>query len=137
MMRSNFNYEGLNGQGTPRKEDYESIVEEIPLHYYSRKLCPLNLHIAFLFGRWGNLLACSTNRVGTRCRGAGFSGQSIHAERAVLKSVYDIKALRGAKLVVIRINRKGELCNSKPCAECTRHIEKFMREYGLAKVYYS
>ena len=39
----------------------------------------------------------------------------------------------GCSLVVIRIDKKGELCNSKPCIECT----KIIHELKLKKIYYS
>jgi hypothetical protein len=121
-------------QGRLYKEDFVAAAQDIP---NTRERFPYNLHIAFLFGRGGNLLAVSTNRLGTRSRGAGFSGKTIHAERAVLKMAPGLGALRGAKLVVIRLNRHGELRNSEPCEECMCHIHKMMREHGLAKVYYS
>ena len=77
------------------------------------------------------------NKVGSRSRGAGFSDFTIHAESAVLKQVGDISKLRGATLVVIRVSVTGELRNSKPCAECTCHLNKCIKEYGLNRVYYS
>lgn len=94
------------------------------------------VHIAFLYGRGGALLAVGANRPGGRSKGAGFSDNTIHAERIVLKKV-DHKKLQGAILVVVRVNPSGELRNSRPCHECQCHIEKFMRVYGLRRVYYS
>ena len=124
-----------NAQGRLSKDDFLPFAADFP---HIRERFPFNhLHVAFLFGRGGNLLACSTNRFGTRSRGAGSNGEMIHAERAVLKAVPRLSTLRGAKLVVIRINADGELRNSKPCETCMRHIEKAMKDYGLAKVYYS
>jgi len=123
-----------NAQGRLSKDDFLPFAADFP---HIRERFPFNhLHVAFLFSRGGNLMACSTNRFGTRSRGAGFSGEMIHAERAVLKAVH-LSALRGAKLVVIRINADGELRNSKPCEKCMPHIQKAMRDYGLARVYYS
>jgi hypothetical protein len=40
-------------------------------------------------------------------------------------------------LVVVRVNKKGELLNSKPCPDCQKFLLKCMKEYGLRKVYYS
>ena len=36
-------------------------------------------------------------------------------------------------LVIIRINRQGELCSSKPCANCIKYIKR----YGIKKIFYS
>lgn len=97
----------------------------------------VNLHIAFLFGRGGVLLGMATNRSGTRSSGAGFSCNTIHAERAVLKAVGDISLLRDATLVVVRVNKHGELRLSEPCHECKCHLSAAMTKYGLKRVYYS
>ncbi len=94
-------------------------------------------HVAFLFGQRQHLLATSTNKVGSRSFGAGYSTCTIHAERAVLKAVGDIRKLAGATLVVIRVGSRGELKDSRPCSECQRHLEKCMRCYGLRRVFYS
>lgn len=96
-----------------------------------------SLHIGFLYARSGILIGMSTNRVGSRSKGAGFSGYTIHAERAVLKAVGDIALLRGATLVVVRVSRTGDMLSSEPCHECRCHLEKAMRVYGLRRVYYS
>lgn len=37
-------------------------------------------------------------------------------------------------MLVIRVNRQGELCNAKPCRECTRLIQKTK---SIRFVYYS
>ena len=96
-----------------------------------------SLHIGFLYARGGILIGMSTNRVGSRSSGAGFSGNTIHAERAVVKRLGDTSQLRGATLYVCRFNPRGELQNSEPCRECRPFLEKCMREYGLRKVIYS
>lgn len=94
-------------------------------------------HMAFVYGRRGILLGMATNRIGTRSSGAGFSSMTIHAERAALKAVGDTSLLDGATLVVIRINKRGGLADSKPCHECKRHLEAAMKKYGLRRVLYS
>jgi hypothetical protein len=125
-----------NGRGRPSKEDYSDIAYSVASRsYYSKP--PLSIHVAFLYGKGGNLLAAATNRLGSRSSGAGYSGCTIHAERAVLKMIGDISQLRGAKLVVLRVNRFGDILNSEPCSECRRHLEKAMCVHGLARVYYS
>ena len=95
-----------------------------------------SVHIAFLFGRTKTPIAFGVNRPGNRSCGAGFSTNTIHAERSVLKKV-DHKKLQGAVLVVVRVNSAGQLVNSRPCHECQKHLEKCMRTYGLRCVYYS
>jgi len=119
----------------PRLDDYRDLAYQ----YASRasSLMRTSLHIAFVYGRGGILLAMSTNRAGTRSRGAGFSRYTIHAERAALKAVGDVSLLRGAILVVVRVSKRGELLYSEPCHECRRHLEKAMEKHGLKRVYYS
>jgi hypothetical protein len=118
-----------------KRSDYYAIAVD----YAKMAATRLNtsLHIAFVYGRGGVLLAMSTNRIGTRSSGAGFSKMTIHAERAALKAVGDFTLLRGAVLVVVRIGRGGNLMSSKPCHECQCHCEKAMDKYGLRCVYYS
>jgi hypothetical protein len=118
-----------------RREDFIPLVEEMFDSLHTRHKC--HVHIAMVYGRGRTLLGMAMNKVGSRSRGAGFSDCTIHAERAVLKQVGDISKLRGATLVVIRVSVTGELRNSKPCAECTCHLNKCIKEYGLSRVYYS
>jgi hypothetical protein len=119
----------------PKLSDYETIAQD----YAIRASTTMNtsLHIAFLYGRGGALIAMSTNSIGSRSRGAGYSKYTIHAERAVIKMVGDNTLLRGATLVVVRVSKKGELMSSLPCHECTCHLTKAMTKYGLRRVYYS
>ena len=95
------------------------------------------LHVAVIYGRGGAVLATATNRGGSRSRGAGFSGMTIHAERAAMKAVGDVSMLRGATLVVIRVGRGGKAMPSAPCKECACAIASAMRKYGLRKVVHS
>ena len=93
------------------------------------------LHCAVLLKR-GKVIASAQNRIGSRSRGSGYSQQTIHAERAVVKALGDISLLKGAVLCVWRISRINVL-PSKPCSECQVFLEKCMREYGLRAVHYS
>lgn len=95
-----------------------------------------HLHYASVYKR-NKLIATSRNAIGSRSRGAGWSDYSIHAERAVVKRIGDISQLHGCILVVVRVNKQGELMNSKPCHACEKFLEKCMKEYGLLKVVYS
>ena len=116
-----------------------SHFEALALGYASQAatMLRINLHVAFVYARGGVLLGMSTNRIGSRSSGAGFSKYTIHAERAVLRMVGDTSLLRGATLVVVRVNKRGELLGSMPCHECTMHLTKAIRVYGLHRVYYS
>lgn len=95
-----------------------------------------HLHYARILRR-NKIIAESRNSIGTRSKGCGYSDQSIHAERAVVKRLGDVSQLHGCVLLVIRVNKHGELLNSKPCAGCEKFLTKCMREYGLRKVIYS
>ena len=96
----------------------------------------IQFHTATLRRR-NKIIATSRNTIGTRSRGSGWDDQSLHAERAVVKRLGDISQLRGCTLEVIRLNKKGEVRNSKPCEDCAMFLQKCMREYGLRRVIYS
>lgn len=117
------------------RDDFIPIAEEMAHALHMRHTT--NVHMAFVFGPRHTLLASAINRAGSRSLGAGFSGYTIHAERAALKAVGDIRKLDGASLVVIRVGKKGEIMGSEPCSSCRRHLEKCMRDYGLKYVFYS
>jgi hypothetical protein len=94
-------------------------------------------HVAFIVKR-GKIIECATNSIGSRSRGCGYDERMIHAERAVLKKLGDIRQLNGAVLIVIRFARgTKEIVNSEPCHTCKMHLEKCIKEYGLKCVYYS
>ena len=99
------------------------------------------VHIAVLVKR-GKVIASDRNRYGTRSRGSGFSNNSIHAERSVVKQLGDISQLKGADMFIMRFARNRLLegydrfKSSKPCYGCELFLEKCMREYGLKNVYY-
>lgn len=119
----------------PKLSDYEAVAQEYAIR--ASTAMSTSLHIAFLYGRSGILIAMSTNRVGSRSKGAGYSKHTIHAERAVLKMVGDHSLLRGATLVVVRVSKRGSLLGSMPCHECQCHLNKAIDKYGLRRVYYS
>ena len=105
---------------------------EVEHHEYHRT----SLHYAQLLKR-NKVIAMARNSIGSRSRGCGWGDQSIHAERAVVKRLGDLSQLRGCTMVVVRINKQGDLRNSKPCPGCERFLFKCMNEYGLRKVIYS
>ena len=118
-----------------RRQEYALIAQDWAKRVYSHHTS--NLHLAFLYGPRGILLAKAMNKVGSRSRGCGFSNCTIHAERAALKAVGDVRKLQGAVMVVIRVGVRGDLMQSMPCEECQCHLEKCMKSYGLRQVYYS
>jgi hypothetical protein len=93
-------------------------------------------HQAVIIKR-NKILAIGHNSVGSRSKGCGYSHQTIHAERAVVKNLGDFSLLRGATLIVYRYNAHDKLMDSKPCSECHLFLEKCMKEYGLRKVIFS
>lgn len=95
-----------------------------------------HLHYAELYKR-NKLVASSRNKIGSRSRGCGWSDNTLHAERAVVKRFGDVSQLHGCILVVVRINKQGEILGSKPCADCEKFLTKCMEKYGLLKVVYS
>jgi hypothetical protein len=118
-----------------KRSDYETIAHDYA-HWAATRM-NTSLHMAFVYGRRGVLLGMSTNKVGSRSSGAGYSKSTLHAERAALKAVGDVSLLKGAVLVVIRIHKSGEILGSKPCHGCEMHLEKCMEKHGLKAVYYS
>jgi hypothetical protein len=96
-----------------------------------------SVHLAILIKR-GKVIAVATNSIGSRAKGSGYSMATIHAEKAVVKSLGDISQLRGASMVVVRLAKKDfEWVDSKPCHSCTKFLDKCIATYGMKKVYYS
>jgi cytidine deaminase len=95
-----------------------------------------SLHYAQLIKR-NKVIAFARNSIGSRSRGCGYGDRTIHAERAVVKRLGDVSQLRGCTMVVVRVNKLGELQPSEPCADCKLFLFKCMNEYGLRKVVYS
>lgn len=85
----------------------------------------------------GKVIASSRNKIGTRSRGCGWSTCTLHAERAVVKSLGDISQLRGCVLVVVRVSHEGIIRDSEPCSDCAKFLTKCMDMYGLRRVEYS
>ena len=53
---------------------------------------------------------------------------SVHAEVSAINDALKRVCsddLKKCELIVIRINKVGEFLNSKPCANCSRYINKF------------
>jgi hypothetical protein len=64
---------------------------------------------------------------------------SIHAEVAALNNLRYSHYLKYIDLVVIRINKSGNLCNSKPCSNCVKFMNTILikRRYKISNIYYS
>jgi tRNA(Arg) A34 adenosine deaminase TadA len=105
-------------------------------------------HCALVVQRGGKVVGKGYNR----CLGKKNGRNSYHAEKQALMHNCLKKDLKGADLIVVRINTSlknlhevdvetGNLneifCNSKPCKMCTTMIEKCQTEYGLRNVYYT
>ena len=101
-----------------------------------------NLHVAILVKR-GKVIAHACNKIGSRSRGSGYSDNTIHAERNVVKMLGDISQLKGADMYVMRIGKDHKktgfdlFMGSKPCSSCQCFLEKCIREYGLKNVYFT
>ena len=113
----------------------ENILEFIPYRRTSYTVLK-QTHVAILYKR-GKVLSIGINKVGSRSRGCGWNDLSIHAEIMAIKMVGDMQKLRGASMLVVRINTADEFVYSKPCSHCRHVLEKCMKSYGLNKVYYS
>lgn len=121
----------MNGKYKRMIEHYTESMDRCREHRAHTTQC----HIAVVMLR-GKVLAMAQNRMGTRSSGCGYSNNTIHAERAVIKKVGDTNLLKGAILCVWRVSPRN-LLPSKPCGDCTLFLEKCMREYGLRAVYYT
>lgn len=49
----------------------------------------------------------------------------IHAEFGAMLKVKDKSKLNGAKIFIVRIDKKGNLMDSKPCPACSELIKKY------------
>ena len=62
----------------------------------------------------------------------GVPTQTMHAEVACIHGIPD-ETFQGKDILVVRINRSGDLANSKPCNNCQR----LMKLKGIRRCYYS
>lgn len=103
-------------------------------------LCPLNLekrcsHIAFLIKK-GKIVHIGMNNAKSHPEIVKYNydefQSGIHAELNVcMKSGKE--NLRNYKMVVLRVNRKNKLSDSKPCIGC-QHV---IRQFDVGEVWYS
>jgi hypothetical protein len=101
-----------------------------------------SVHVAVLVKR-GRVIAEASNRIGSRSSGCGYSKNTIHAERNVVKTLGDTSLIRGADMYIMRLshdkNKHGfdRFLGSEPCNSCRAFLSKCMREYGLKNVYWT
>jgi deoxycytidylate deaminase len=104
-------------------------------------LCPLNLehrcsHIAFLI-RCGKIVHIGTNSCKSHPETLKYDYKDhqkvgIHAELNVcMKSGKE--NLKDYSMVVLRVDRKGNLANSKPCCGC----QSVIKQFNIGEVWYS
>ena len=103
-------------------------------HAWKRSDIDIHKMAAIVFTRNGRVLGVAANR-----RGNGFiSEYSFHAEEMVLdKTAHARREARKKKtkvyLLVVRINKRGELRLAAPCYSCYQ----MCREQGIEKVFYT
>ena len=101
-----------------------------------------SVHVAVIVKR-GKILAEASNRIGSRSSGSGYSKNTIHAEKNVVKALGDISLLRGADLYVMRLTHDkmktglNRFLGSEPCNSCKLFLAKCIKEYGLKGVYWT
>jgi hypothetical protein len=104
-------------------------------------LCPLNLehrcsHIAFLI-RCGKIIHIGTNSCKSHPETLKYAYKDhqkvgIHAELSVcMKSGKE--NLKDYSMVVLRVDRKGNLANSRPCCGC----QSVIKQFNIGDVWYS
>ena len=104
-------------------------------------LCPLNLehrcsHIAFLI-RSGKIVHIGTNSCKSHPETLKYDYKDhqkvgIHAELSVcMKSGKE--NLKDYEMVVLRVDRKGNMANSKPCCGC----QSVIKQFNIGEVWYS
>lgn len=58
----------------------------------------------------------------------------LHAEMdAIVKGMRTRDSFEGCKMYILRLNKKNEICCSKPCSGC----EKALKAFGFKEVYWT
>jgi cytidine deaminase len=114
----------------------------------AKSMSPLNLahrcsHVAFLIGKGGRICHIGINSNKTHPKTIEFNYENyndklcrIHAEfSTVFKASVKEKTedLSHYELINIRIDRKGNINNGRPCSGC-RHVAQ---QFGIKHIYYS
>ena len=64
---------------------------------------------------------------------------TAHAETDAIRKLpptYNKKRILNINLIVIRVDKTGQLKNSKPCQKCIQHLSK-IKYYRVKHIYYS
>lgn len=90
-----------------------------------------------ILAKYGNVLNASHNKnktcsFGSRFRAPNKGRATLHAELGAILNM-PRHSTEGADIYVVRVNREGELRNSKPCSMCY----EAMKFVGIKRVYYS
>ena len=107
----------------------------------AKAMCPLNLehrcsHMAFLI-KCGKIVHIGTNSCKSHPKTLEYDYKNhqlvgLHAELSVcMKS--DKENLRDYKMVVLRVDRNGNLANSKPCCGC----QSVIKQFNIGEVWHS
>jgi deoxycytidylate deaminase len=106
----------------------------------SKALCPINRelrtsHVAFLI-KSGKIVHCGWNKNRSHPQNLNHPYHDgrvgLHAELDVcLKSGKDY--LGDYELIVIRVDKNGIVCNSRPCSGC----QSVVKQFGIKEVWYS
>lgn len=67
------------------------------------------------------------------------NNSSIHAEVAAFNNLKFCRETQYIDLLVIRVNKSKNLCNSKPCSKCIMFMNTTLkkRNYIVSTIYYS
>ncbi len=74
-------------------------------------------HVAYLF-KGKKLVKCCTNNYNRQC----FNSKRVTSLHAEIGCIKNDMVKKGFKMLVVRFNKNGELCDSKPCNSCKNHL---------------
>lgn len=65
--------------------------------------------------------------------------KSTHAEVDAINNLKNTRIKKKINIYVLRVNRTGNLCYSKPCDNCVSYMNKILikRNYKINKIYYT
>lgn len=91
-------------------------------------------HGAVLVGPGSELISLGYNHYVSEALFCLTEHRSMHAERHAIYSALNArKNIKGTILYVVRVNKRKQFRNSKPCMHCTKQILK----HGVKTIYYS
>ena len=68
-----------------------------------------------------------------------FITKSVHAEKAAIDKLKSTRKWIWIDVYVLRVDRNGKLCYSKPCQSCIEYMRNNLpkRRYRIHKLFYS